>query len=193
MFICHRVLSVSIGKSSVVEVSAESPPAHASRAYSGHVGGSLLLNAAPAPNLRPCRAPSMPTVGAIARYRLVSPPMGPLRKRRCTTSRLLMPRVCIWVCTVFIGSRSEACTMPATLLAIAARVGSPDSASDDDDTVRLILLPALGTLCPTGVANARRTPPSSASAGLKTAEPLQVAARPISARRLGGPGWGTDL
>ena len=33
MPICQRVLSVSTGKSSVVDVSAESPPAQASRAY----------------------------------------------------------------------------------------------------------------------------------------------------------------
>eukprot|EP00964_Phaeocystis_antarctica_P122639 scaffold86302_cov60-Phaeocystis_antarctica.AAC.4 len=119
----------------------------------------------------------MPTVGAIARYRLVRPLTGPFRKRRRTTSLLLMPRVCICVCTVFMGSRSDACTMPAALLAIAARVGSPDSASDDDDTVRLILAPTCGTVCPAGVATARRTPPSSA--GLKT----QPAAGSLAAQR----------
>ena len=93
--------------------------------------------------------------------------------------------------------------MPATLLATAARVGSPDSASDDDDTVLLILLLPLGSLCPSGAASARRTPLSSASAGLKTqpaaelpaaerdepaAEQLQVAARPIRA-----PPWRAEL
>ena len=64
--------------------------------------------------------------------------------------------------------------MPATLLAMAARVGSPDNASADDDTVRLILA---GTpVCP-AVANARRT--LSSSAGLKT----QPAAGSLAAER----------
>jgi hypothetical protein len=67
----------------------------------------------------------------------------------------------------------------------------------------LILLLPLGSLCPSGAASARRTPLSSASAGLKTqpaaelpaaerdepaAEQLQVAARPIRA-----PPWRVEL
>ena len=43
MPICQRVLSVSTGKSSVVDVSAESPPAHASRAYLVRLGLGLAL------------------------------------------------------------------------------------------------------------------------------------------------------
>ena len=136
MPICQRVLSVSIGKSSVVDVSAESPPAHASRAGSGQCSGSRRLKAAPEPNLSPWRAPSMPTVGMIARYRLAIPLSGPWAKSSRSVAGRLTPRNCICVCTVFIGSSSEACTIPAAQLAMAARVGSPDSASDVFDLVR---------------------------------------------------------
>ena len=43
MPICQRVFSVSTGKSSVVDVSAESPPAQASRAYLLRVRVGLRL------------------------------------------------------------------------------------------------------------------------------------------------------